>query len=573
MVSLKYSIKVLFPVLLLAGVVGCSCSKRPDPSELFEPGIYLLDTATAEGQSGKTSVLNFKILLVPARDAEVTVSYTHDTVNPELISVVYPDETIDIAAASSDYIQVSEVHEVVFAPGETEKTVSVTVTGDDLYEHNEAVAMKLLGSSNEYKRKNAYGLILNDDPPPIASVNVKTAAGEVVESLNEGGDLGQDNKQVPLKVEITLDKVSGLDAKVAPQYEENPYLNNEATYRSDFALYSQFDASNIYLNRLKSDDVITIPAGETKVVYDLVVIDDGSFDGEGSESLILKLNPRTDVSVNSTGSKAVIEIFDNEIDPASIYNVLLDGQLNKGIVDTGVNTKVGTINGQDADVFGAAFNFQYLDAQGVATNDQDLAKCVKDMNTGLVWEIKRAFVNIEEGADPVAHALANRHWFGQRFTWYEPEFHLNGGRSGTPGQETCFLKEDSGSSETKSCSTSYYAADVNLEQFCGLTGWRLPSIEEMRSVSNYAIDDVHSFAFAAMQNNNVNEYPGEDGFWSNESAANDTSSAWVVFFKDSSATPTTARSLYESIRGKFGTETSFFTVRANGILVNDGGNP
>jgi len=109
--------------------------------------ITATDADVNEGNSG-TTTLNFTVALFPANTAQtVTLDYT--TAN-------------GTATAGSDYLATSGT--LAFAPGETVKTVSVTIYGDTDPESFETVQLLLSNASNAVIRNPVnIGTINNDD--------------------------------------------------------------------------------------------------------------------------------------------------------------------------------------------------------------------------------------------------------------------------------------------------------------------------------------------------------------------------------------------------------------------------
>ena len=103
----------------------------------------------AEGDSGTTSRAEFTVTLAPARRQAVSVSYATS------------DGT---AEAGSDYESASGT--VTFSPGETSKTVTVTINGDDEAEANEMFTLALTSTPNgqiDPQNSSAGAVIKNDD--------------------------------------------------------------------------------------------------------------------------------------------------------------------------------------------------------------------------------------------------------------------------------------------------------------------------------------------------------------------------------------------------------------------------
>ena len=96
-----------------------------------KPAVAVGDISVAEGNSGATTA-TFTITLNATYAKQVTVSYaTRDG---------------SATAASGDYVAV--VGSLAFAPGETSKTVAVTVTGDRVLEANETFSLVLSSPVN-----------------------------------------------------------------------------------------------------------------------------------------------------------------------------------------------------------------------------------------------------------------------------------------------------------------------------------------------------------------------------------------------------------------------------------------
>jgi len=112
-----------------------------------EPRISITDVSTTEGNSKQPKSFTFKISLSNAYDQAVTVNYA--TAN-------------GMATAGSDYQ--SKAGTVTFAPGETNKTVTVAVIGDKQQEANETFFVNLSGAIGaEIADSQGLATILNDD--------------------------------------------------------------------------------------------------------------------------------------------------------------------------------------------------------------------------------------------------------------------------------------------------------------------------------------------------------------------------------------------------------------------------
>jgi len=95
--------------------------------------------------------------------------------------------------------------------------------------------------------------------------------------------------------------------------------------------------------------------------------------------------------------------------------------------------------------------------------------CVRDNVTGLLWEVKtRGNTGVRSES--------------QSYYWFDPNYSTNGGFRGEAGNDVC-----SANNLDNGCNTSYYVADMNHIRLCGMTGWRLPTVEELRGLVDYGV--------------------------------------------------------------------------------------
>jgi len=133
-------------------------------------------------------------------------------------------------------------------------------------------------------------------------------------------------------------------------------------------------------------------------------------------------------------------------------------------------------NGSDRDnIFNfqdgkAGFKFEKLDRISGAPLFDDVQEfgCVRDKVTGLIWENKTP-------AKDLSFPLHNS---SAQYSWYNPDDNTNGGDPGQQNGGLCSKTVISGD-------TLGFINAVNESKLCGFNDWRLPSIEEARSLVDY----------------------------------------------------------------------------------------
>ncbi len=113
-----------------------------------EPRISINDVTKAEGKLRHTTLFTFTITLSAAYDQAVTMSFS--TAN-------------GTATAGTDYV--AKTGTLTFNPGETTKTITIAVKGDNKTEANETFYLDLFGNSSNslFSKYRGIGMILNDD--------------------------------------------------------------------------------------------------------------------------------------------------------------------------------------------------------------------------------------------------------------------------------------------------------------------------------------------------------------------------------------------------------------------------
>ena len=127
------------------------------------PEVSIGDTSVEEGDAGESTTLEFPVTLDPAAAVEVRVDWATE------------DGT---ASAGTDYTAANGT--LTFNAGETEKTVTVTVAGDDVDEADETFTVTLSGASGAtLGRATATGTIRDDgEAPALRLVLTPASIGE-----------------------------------------------------------------------------------------------------------------------------------------------------------------------------------------------------------------------------------------------------------------------------------------------------------------------------------------------------------------------------------------------------------
>jgi hypothetical protein len=134
-------------------------------------------------------------------------------------------------------------------------------------------------------------------------------------------------------------------------------------------------------------------------------------------------------------------------------------------------------------------------------NESKQWACTKDQRTGLIWEVKS-----DDGS------LHDKRWY---YSWYEPDKHKNGDFEGYKHYypQGCIGSE---------CDTDSYRQSVNLEHLCDCHQWRLPTLDELKSLKNdLAVANQHFFP-------NIQSH----WYWTSSIYAYDRYRAWRVDFKN-----------------------------------------
>jgi Calx-beta domain/FG-GAP repeat/Domain of unknown function (DUF4214) len=224
--------------------------------------LSIADAGVTEGNSGTTS-------------ASFTVTLSAVETHPVLVDYATADGT---ATGGSDYVAISGT--LTFLPGETSKTISVTINGDTVFEPNETFFVNLSNSSDaSLSRAQAVGTILNDDLPPTLQFSTGSF------SVNEGANAAT----------ITVTRTGDTSVPVNVDYATS---DGSASQRTDYEM---------------TVGTLKFAAGETSKTFDVLIVNDVFV--EGSETVNLTLSNPTGVGVLGSQKTATLTIVDNDSSP------------------------------------------------------------------------------------------------------------------------------------------------------------------------------------------------------------------------------------------------------------------
>jgi hypothetical protein len=231
------------------------------------PGLSINDVTQNEGNSGTTS-FTFTVSLAQASGVPVTVQFATG------------DGT---AAAGSDYTATNGT--LTFAPGETSKTITVSVLGNAVNEANETFNVTLSNASGgtPISIPTGIGTIVNDD-----AITVSISPSSVTE-----GNAGSSN----MDFNVSLSGPS--DQTVAVVYQTSAGGTNQATSGVDFTATS---------------GTLTFNPGETSRTVSVAVTGD-SLDEENEQFAVQLLNP----TVATLGASSALGTINDDDDPPTIF--------------------------------------------------------------------------------------------------------------------------------------------------------------------------------------------------------------------------------------------------------------
>jgi hypothetical protein len=294
-------------------------------NENFPTPLLAIDGATVtEGHSGTTNAV-FTVSLSRASTQTVTVQYA----------------TADgIATAGNDYLATAGT--LTFAPGQTSKTISVTVLGDRIAEHSgyqtfsEAFTVALSNPSNGLLSGSPANGVIQDDEPRISGTGTTVLEG------NSGSKTAL----------VTVSLSSAYDQPVTVDYET---ADLTAVAGSDYVATS---------------GTVTFAPGETTRQIPVSILGDRVAEvnevfGNDTRFLYVFLNPSANASVVNHGS---VTIQDDE-PRVTISGYAEVTEPAAGTIDALVTVSLSAAYDQDVIVQYATYSDNYDYPPAVAGSD------------------------------------------------------------------------------------------------------------------------------------------------------------------------------------------------------------
>lgn len=505
---------------LLAGSVGltaCGGGGGDDEDsssgggDTFNRDGYVSASDRSIGEGDEKAIFEYEIRLSRSQEEAVTVDY----------------ETRDgTAKAGEDYD--SQSGTVTFSPGSRSATIEIPILGDVIHEPDEFLEIHLSNvknaKMNASESKGALNLTNDDDRPYVSFESNQQSVSEFVGSTRVTAQLSQ---QSGYTVEAELS------------------MTGTAREGDDFSI---------------SDPLtLTFEPGETVVNLDIDILQDNI--PEGGETIKFDLSSIKDANFpdgDAPGNHTVIILGDNALNDTGL-DTFTDGNSANLTIEPSSHPGQDASFGRDTEYHPdsdghAGFSYTKLDQDGnPLPSNSPSWDCTRDNTTGMVWENKTADVSLSPTTDPETGEPEPVEVSGKEFRagnflygWRKDDSSDNGGSAGIvestenqlsrnnpvaqpgEGQGYCGYQADSGRRGSLYCNTRSYIEEMNRQGVCGFKDWRMPEIEELRSLANHKVDN----GVAAPESQFFSNLKTDTRYLSDTPAADNEASAWCYDFAE-----------------------------------------
>jgi hypothetical protein len=251
-----------------------------------QPSLSINDASITEGDSGPKS-LSFDVTLSAASNLTITVDYAIAN------GSISPATGGNACGGAVDYLTTAGT--LTFDPSQTQKTINVSVCGDQKFEPNETLFVNLSNPSNAtIGDGQGLGTIINDDAQggiitfSQSNYTVGESDGSVAITVNRSGDTSG---------AVSVDYATPDDSEIA-NVPPCAQIESIARPRCDFTT---------------ALGTLQFAAGETSKTFTVLVSQDSFV--EGSETLQLTLSNLTGGAIFGAPSTATLTINDDDTSP------------------------------------------------------------------------------------------------------------------------------------------------------------------------------------------------------------------------------------------------------------------
>ncbi|AVH71327.1 Calx-beta domain-containing protein [Nostoc sp. 'Lobaria pulmonaria (5183) cyanobiont'] len=336
-----------------------------------QPTISISDVSVTENNTGTTTNANFTISLSNPSYQQVTVNYNTSNGTAQV--------------ADSDYNSASGT--ITFNPGETSKTLSIGVVGDNKFETDEIFSVNLLGATNAAIADSlGVATIINDDNQPTISISdVSVVEGNTGTTTNANFTISLSNpsyQQVTVNYNTSdgtaqvadSDYNSALGAITFNPGETSKTLSigvigdNKAETNETFSVNLLGATNSTILDSLGVGTIIDDDSQPTISISDVSVTENNTGTTTNANFTISLSNPSyQQVTVNYNTSDATAQVADSD------YNSAL-GTITFNPGETSKTLSIGVIGDNQTETdetfsvnLSAATNGTIADSLGLAT--------------------------------------------------------------------------------------------------------------------------------------------------------------------------------------------------------------